>query len=216
MKARLGVSPPQRCGSSPGHRTAGACADGQAAPGCPTRTPRPGGMRPRSRKGHRAPLAFLALSGTKGGSSPEARAPSRRPLKPRRPAGRRETTLVTGALGGRDRSGRRAGGCCAPALTPKDAAEPQRLRASTGSSALPGRAPSLPLRCLSGYRSLSRQSPYPSSAPRGPPHRPCFERARCPASVPLPAAGTFSAKPRTSQPASAFSQQKFSWRTAVW
>ena len=118
-----------------------------AAPGCPTHTPRPGAMRPRSRKGHRAPLASLALLGTEGGSSPEARAPSRRPLKPRRPAGRRETTLVTGALGGRGplwAKSRRRGLLCARADPQGRSRTTATAGVHAGSSALPGRPPSLP------------------------------------------------------------------------
>ena len=103
MKRSVGVSP-SKCGAAVRQhcQIPGACC--KYAPRLqagPTHASRPRAMGPKSRKGHRAPLFFLPLLGTKGGSSPEAHAPSRRPLKPHGPAGGHEPTLVAGLLGGR-------------------------------------------------------------------------------------------------------------------
>lgn len=188
MKRSVGVSP-SKCGAAARQhcQIPGVCC--KYAPRLqagPTHASRPRAMGPKSRKGHRAPLFFLPLLGTKGGSSPEAHAPSRRPLKPHGPAGGHEPTLVAGVLGGRGRlwAKRRRGPApglarCPPARTPKDATEPQRAaRVYPGSSTFPGRPPSLPFRALSGYTYRSRQSPDPQLCALQPrwtrhPHRPC-------------------------------------------
>ena len=171
MKRSVGVSPSKRCAAARQHcPIPGACCkDAPRLQAAPTHASRPRAMGPKSRKGHRAPLFSLPSLGTKGGSSPEALAPSRRPLKPHGPAGGHEPTLVAGVLGGRGRLWAKrwrgpAPGLarCPPARTPKDAAEPQRAtRVYPGSSTFPGRPPSLPFRALSGYTYRSRQSPDP-------------------------------------------------------
>lgn len=177
MKRSVGVSP-SKCGAAARQhcQIPGACC--KYAPRLqagPTHASRPRAMGPKSRKGHRAPLFFLPLLGTKGGSSPEAHAPSRRPLKPHGPAGGHEPTLVAGLLGGRGPlwAKRRRGpgpglAWCPPARAPKDAAGPQRAaRVSPGAGASPGRRPLCPS-ALPGYTSFSRQSPDPQLCARGP------------------------------------------------
>lgn len=135
MKRSLGVSP-SKCGAAARQhcqvsvRVLNTRCGSKLAP---THASRPRAVGPQSRKGHGAPLFFLPLLGTKRGSSPEAHAPSRRPLKPHGPAGGHERTLVAGAQGGRGplwakrmRGPAPAPASWPPARTPEDAAEPQR------------------------------------------------------------------------------------------
>lgn len=134
-------------------------------------------MGPQSRKGHGAPLFFLPLLGTKRVSSPEAHAPSRRPLKPHGPAGGPEPTLVAGALGGRGPLwAKRMRGRPLHRPPVRRRGPPQRAARFPGSSAFPGRRPLCPS-ALSGCASLGRQSPDPQRCPLQPrwtrhPHRP--------------------------------------------
>ncbi|XP_055249866.1 proline-rich protein 36-like [Moschus berezovskii] len=96
MKRSLGVSP-RKCGA--------AARQHEQMPGTCAEHPRtPSSGHGAQTQGRRA--AALPLLGTKGGSSPEAQAPSRRPRKPQRPAGGQEATLVAGLLGARAAPGK--------------------------------------------------------------------------------------------------------------